>query len=370
VKGKKHRDDELKEGRPFMMEKFPFLQNEVFGNTVLSYLLTFAVFLVGVCFLLLLEKIVLNRLKVWAQSTEWKADDIALAIINKNIIPLLYLGAFYFATHQLVLSERAEKMVTSFCVVVLTIQVTRLILSIVFLALGKAGIKGGVAEVGATKTSQSIFTIIKIVAWGLSIVFILDNLGFNISAVVAGLGIGGVAVAFAAQAILGDLFNYFVIFFDKPFEQGDFIIIGDYLGVIEHVGIKTTRIRSLGGEQLVFSNTDLTSSRVRNYKRMEKRRVLFKMGVIYQTKMEQMKKIPGIVREVIEGIDKTVFDRAHFQGFGDFSLDIEVVYYVLSSDYNIYMDIQEKINLGIMGAFEKEGIEFAYPTQTLYMTKN
>jgi small-conductance mechanosensitive channel len=186
---------------------------------------------------------------------------------------------------------------------------------------------------------------------------------------VAGLGIGGIAVALAAQAILGDLFSYFVIFFDRPFEIGDFIIIGDFMGSIEHIGIKTTRIRSLGGEQLVFSNTDLTNSRIRNYKRMEKRRVVFKLGIVYQTTTSQVKEVPGIIKTAIENVQDTVFDRAHFATYGDFSLDFEVVYYVLSGDYNKYMDIQQDINFEIKEEFEKRGIEFAYPTQTLFLEK-
>jgi small-conductance mechanosensitive channel len=219
------------------------------------------------------------------------------------------------------------------------------------------------------RSLKGIIIILKVAVWGAGLTFLLDNLGFKISALVAGLGIGGIAVALAAQAILGDLFSYFVIFFDRPFEIGDFIIVGDYLGSIEHIGIKTTRVRSLGGEQLVFSNTDLTNSRIRNYKRMEKRRVVFKFGVIYQTTSDQLKEIPGIIKKTIERIENTGFDRAHFSSYGNFSLDFEIVYYVMSGDYNKYMDIQQNINFAIKEEFEKRGIEFAYPTQTLFMEK-
>ncbi|MFC1599390.1 mechanosensitive ion channel family protein, partial [Candidatus Omnitrophota bacterium] len=212
-------------------------------------------------------------------------------------------------------------------------------------------------------------SVSKFLIWGLAIIFFLDNLGFKVSTVIAGLGIGGVAVALAAQAVLGDLFSYFAIIFDRPFEIGDFIIIGEYLGTIEHIGVKTTRIRSLGGEQLVFSNTDLTNSRVRNYKRMQKRRVVFKLGVTYQTSLDQLKAVPGIIEKAIKSIDNTTFDRAHFLSYGDFSLVLEVVYYVLTGDYNKYMDIQQSINFAIKEEFEKRGIEFAYPTQTLYVNK-
>ncbi len=197
----------------------------------------------------------------------------------------------------------------------------------------------------------------------------LDNLGVKISAVVAGLGIGGIAVALAAQAFLGDLFSSFAIFFDKPFEVGDFIIVGDKLGVVEYIGIKTTRLRAIGGEQLIFANHDLTNSRIHNFKKMERRRVVFNLGVIYQTSAEQLRKIPLIVKDIITKQPDVAFDRGHFASFGDFSINFEFVYFVEGADYNKYMDIQQTINLSIYEAFENERIEFAYPTQTLFVSK-
>ncbi|MCZ7615125.1 MAG: mechanosensitive ion channel family protein [Ignavibacteriaceae bacterium] len=173
----------------------------------------------------------------------------------------------------------------------------------------------------------------------------MDNLGFDISAVIAGLGIGGIAIALAAQTILGDLFSYFVIFFDRPFEVGDFITVQDKSGTVEYTGIKTTRLRSLSGEQLVFSNHDLTNSRIHNYKKMERRRVVFTLRVIYQTTAEQIESIPKLVREIIESQQDVAFDRGHFASYGDFSLNFEFVYFVLEADYNKYMNIQQAINI-------------------------
>jgi small-conductance mechanosensitive channel len=207
----------------------------------------------------------------------------------------------------------------------------------------------------------------QVVIWVGGFLFLIDNLGYDITTLVAGLGIGGIAIALAAQTILGDLFSYLVIFFDKPFEIGDFIVVEDKMGTVEYIGIKTTRLRTLGGEQLICSNTDLTNSRVHNYKRMQERRVVFGLGVIYGTRAAQLKIIPKLIRDIIESIDGTRFDRAHFKSFGDFSLNFEVVFYVLSADYNRYMDIQEAINTQIFEVFEKEEIEFAFPTQTLFM---
>ena len=201
------------------------------------------------------------------------------------------------------------------------------------------------------------------------VIVALDNLGFDITTLIAGLGVGGIAIALAVQNILSDLFASLSIVLDKPFVIGDFIIINEYMGTVEHVGLKTTRIRSLSGEQLVIANNDLLSSRIRNYKRMQERRIVFTIGVIYQTTKTQLEKIPKIIKDIIDKQKLARFDRSHFKNFGDFSLNFETVYWVESSDYNQYMDIQQAINLSIMAIFEEEKIEFAYPTQMVYVDK-
>jgi small-conductance mechanosensitive channel len=203
--------------------------------------------------------------------------------------------------------------------------------------------------------------------WVLVLLLVLDNVGVQVTALVAGLGIGGIAIALAAQSVLGDLFASFVIVVDKPFKEGDFIIVGDLMGSVEHVGIKTTRIRSLWGEQLVFSNSDLTSSRIRNFGLMQQRRILFSVGVTYDTPPDTVERIPEMIREAVESQDLTRFDRAHFSGYGDSSLDMEIVYYVLSGEYTVYMDIQQGINLALLRRFGDEGIDFAFPTRTLHV---
>jgi small-conductance mechanosensitive channel len=174
-------------------------------------------------------------------------------------------------------------------------------------------------------------------------------------------------VALAAQNILGDLFNYFVIFLDRPFEVGDYIALGDKSGTIEHIGVKTTRLKSLTGEQLIISNSDLTSSRIHNYKRMQRRRIQFNLGVTYETSLENLQALPDLLRQIISEQKLVEFDRAHFASYGDSALDFAIVYHVLSSEYNTYMDIQQAINMRIFKEFQQRGIEFAYPTQKLYV---
>lgn len=222
----------------------------------------------------------------------------------------------------------------------------------------------------ATATAVgAISFVVQMIIWTMVLLVVLSNMGVNITALITGLGVGGIAVALALQKVFSDLFASLSIVFDKPFVIGDFLIVDDLLGSVEHVGLKTTRLRSLSGEQLVFSNSDLLDSRLRNYGRMYERRVVFNIGVTYQTDQEQLKMIPGVIREAIEAEDETRFDRSNFAKYGDFSLQFESVYYVLAPDYNLYMDIQERVNLRIRESFLAEGIEFAYPTQTLLISR-
>ena len=219
------------------------------------------------------------------------------------------------------------------------------------------------------KQIKGLMIVIKIVVWATGGVFLFDNLGYNVTAIITGLGIGGIAIALAAQNILGDLFNYFVIFFDRPFEIGDFIVVDDKRGNVEYIGIKTTRIKSISGEQVIISNSDLTNSRVHNFKRMEKRRILFTLGVTYQTAPDKLKEIPEIISKIVTEQPDAQIDRCHFSSFGDFSLNFETVYFVTEPDYVKYMDIQQSINNRIFEAFAEKKIDFAYPTQTIFMEK-
>lgn len=207
----------------------------------------------------------------------------------------------------------------------------------------------------------------KLLVWSILFVIALDNIGVEVTTVITGLGIGGIAIALAAQGVLRDLFASIAIVLDRPFRTGDFVVIEDMYGTVERVGVKTTRMRSLSGEQLVFGNDDLLASRIRNYGRMEARRVLFTFGVTYDTPPEQLEAIPQMVREAIESQPGTRFDRAHFRGYGESALEFETVYYMLNADYDAYMDVQQAVNLRLLRRFREEGIEFAFPTRTLHV---
>lgn len=331
-----------------------------------NYLLFTTVFVLLIFFVKLIKKIVFKRLKLLADKTATEIDDLLVSAAERYLLPLGYFFAFYFAALFLAWPEVIKKVFDSLKVIVILVFGIQFLVSLITPMLNVILKKNPEKKINR-QTITVMGTILKIIVWSIALIILLDNLGIKISALITGLGIGGIAIALAAQTVLGDLFSYFIIFFDRPFEIGDFIIVGDFMGTVENIGIKTTRVRSLGGEEVIFPNTDLTGSRVKNYKRMQLRRIVFKLGVTYETSIEKIKQIPILIEEIIKKIPDTRFDRAHFFEYGDFSLVYEVVYFVLSSDYNIYMDIQQKINFAIKEAFDRKNIDFAYPTQTLFL---
>ncbi len=344
-----------------------FLNQTYIGNTVQDYLIALSVLILGGVVTQAFRIIIVNWFKRWARRTATDLDDALIRIFERSLVPVGYLTTAYLAITYLQLNTTLEQSVTKGIIILATIFGVRLVISLAEYAIRLYWITQRTNTEGLDQSLGALIPAIRAIVWGLGIVFLLDNLGFDISAVIAGLGIGGVAVALASQGILEDLFSYFSILFDRPFELGDFIIVGEFMGTVEQVGIKTTRLRSLSGEELVLANTDLTGSRIRNYKRMAQRRVAFTLGVTYETGMDRLERIPEIVQQVIEGVDNTVYGRTHFFSYGDFSLNFEIVYFVNTNDYDIYMDTQQAINLGIKQTFDENGIEFAYPTQVQYL---
>lgn len=205
------------------------------------------------------------------------------------------------------------------------------------------------------------------VIWSVALLATLANLGVEITALVASLGVGGIAIALAAQNVLGDLLASLSIVLDRPFEVGDFIIVGADLGTVERIGLKTTRVRSLSGEQLVFGNNDLLTSRVRNFKRMAERRVVLTFGLLYSSPADKVEQVPGEVKKIIEAQENVRFDRAHFAGFGESALTFEAVYWILQPEYPVFMDKQQAVNLALLQRIRELGLDFAFPTRTLHI---
>jgi small-conductance mechanosensitive channel len=295
---------------------------------------------------------------------------LAADVVRATRLWLLAPLALYAGAATMELPARLDRLLESIALVALVMQfalwATRLLSR--WLSMRAEAARGTDPEVATTVTLLGF--IGRFAVWAMALLLALDQLGFNVTALVAGLGIGGIAVALALQNILGDLFASAAIVLDKPFMVGDFIVVGEHAGTVEKVGLKTTRVRSLSGEQLVFSNAQLLNTQLRNFKRMNERRIAFAIGVTYETPLEKLRALPGWLKAAVEAQPKARFDRAHFKSYGDFSLDFEIVYYVLSADFNVYMDTQQAINLAIFEKLAQEGVQFAYPTRTLYLRQD
>ena len=328
---------------------------------------------VGVTFALYsVHRLLAWRLAAFAARTDTFVDDLLAEAFKRTRLYFLTALALYLTVLALPVPESAETVVHwigRIAFLAFLLQMIRWGSSLISLWVEHYRERKLEKDAGAVTMAQAGGFLGRLALWIIVILLALDNFGIEVTALVASLGIGGIAVALAVQSIFADLIASLAIVFDKPFVVGDFLIVGEFLGTVEHVGLKTTRLRSLSGEQLIFSNSDLVGSRVRNYKRMHERRIAFTLGVVYQTSYEQLARIPGMLREMVEAQEGVRFDRAHFKGYGDFALQFEIVYYVLSPDYARYMDVQQAINLAIYQRFEQEGIAFAYPTQSLYLEK-
>lgn len=291
-----------------------------------------------------------------------------LKIIDKYFLPISFFGLFYAILKEIELNPTLVTTTKTIVIIISTIYITRFLVDIAKIIIYYYSEKYHDSDSLIERNIRALFPAIRVVFWGLAVISILSNLGFDVKTIIAGLGIGGVALALASQGILQDLFSYFAILFDRPFEISDLIAVGDFMGHVEHIGIKTTRIKTVTGEQLILANTDLTSSRLRNFKRMEKRQIILKIGVIYETDEQKLAEIPAIIKQTIESIENVTFDIAYFSGFGDFSLNFEVIYYVNSNDIKICRMAKNEVNLAIKNAFSHHQLQFAYPTQINYLS--
>lgn len=313
-------------------------------------------------------RILLARFKRFAVRSKTKVDDVLVRLLATVKPPFYVFLALYLSFQFIPLNNLARKMLNAVLVVWVVYQAA-LIIQIVISYAVRLRVRGGEEESGTRAAAGLLTTLARGVLWTVAALLVLSNLGVDVTSLIAGLGIGGVAVALALQNILGDLFSSFALYFDKPFVVGDFIIVGDKMGVVQKIGIKTTRIRALQGEEIVIANKELTSEKIQNFKKMTERRVAFSFGVTYETPAEKIRAIPGMVQRIITDEALARFDRAHLHKFGDSALVFEAVYYLRSADYNAYMDTQQSLNFKILEAFERESIAFAYPTQKIHLAQ-
>jgi len=346
-----------------------FLMYEILGREAWRWCAGLGVAIAVYLVIVFLKGPIARKVAALARMTKTDIDDLVIGVLRRTFPPFIVVIALYAGTLVLDPVEARAATFKAITLVVLFLQVGLWANKLVAGFITRGTHRRREEDVASTSAYGVVGFFARLVLWSVIVITCLQALGQSITVLIAGFGVGGIAVALAVQNILGDVFNSVAILLDKPFEVGDFIIVGDFLGTVERIGIKTTRVRSITGEEVVFSNAELVGSRIKNYGRMAQRRILFTLGVTYQTALDKLKAIPGIMRDIIQAQDHVRFDRAHFKAYGDFSLNFEVVYYVLSSDYAVYMDIQQAVNFAIYERFEQEGIEFAYPTQTVFVAK-
>jgi len=341
------------------------------GYIVVSTVIFIAFLLLGYIIYHIFERFFFK----WAKKTKTKLDDEIIRNVKRPVYFFVIVIGLYFAIYNFISSypdiETASDIIDLLFLILevflIAFIITRLV-NVFFAWYSERRAK--------EKMSEHILFVLKkvvnFVIYLFAFFMILWIRQIDLTGAVVGFGVGGIAIAFALQNVLGDFFSAFTIYFDKPFEIGDYIVVGEYSGTVTKIGMKSTRVQLLQGEELVLANSELTKSSVRNFKKMRKRRISFSFGVTYDTSVEKLKKIPEIIKKIIdpkklEYVDN--LDRVHFTEFGDFSLNFDVVYYMKTKDYILYRDTQQAINFAIKEAFEKEGIEMAFPTQTIFLNK-
>ncbi len=336
-----------------------------FNNTVVEYVIFISsVILLSLGFFVL-KRFLLKKVPKLIKKKNYL--QVFLDVLSRVRSPFYIFIALYISLPFLQLPELLLKVFFLALVFWAPIKVVTLLSLVVDFILSnfleKKASEGSVAMIRATGN------IAKGALWIFAGMIVLSLLGINVTGLMAGMGIGGIAIAFALQGILSDLFSSFSLYFDKPFIEGDFIVVNDTWGTVERIGIKSTRIRSIQGEEIILSNKELTSAKVHNMKRMTRRRAEFDIGITYETPTKKMEKINSIIKKIVDKENDATFDRLHFHNFGNFSLNYKLIYFVESPDFVLFMDINERVLLNIKRAFEKEGINFAYPTSTVRLVK-
>jgi len=339
-----------------------------YGNFVRQWLIALGVLVVVFALLLLLRSLICARLEKVAKRTSNLVDDLALEIVKGTRPWFLFALALMAAAQMLLLAPRPERAFVRLVKLVALVQAALWAATAVsFWVQTHLDRRRSAGDLAGVSTIRALGIGAKIIAWIIAFITALATYGVNIAALVTGLGVGGIAIALAVQNILGDLLAALAIIFDKPFEIGDTIVVDTMSGTVEHIGLKTTRIRSTNGEQIIVSNSELLKSRIRNYRCMYERRVAFTTDVSYDTSEDTAKRIPQIIREAVDAQTPIRFERSHFAAYTDSALRFETVYWVLDPDYGKHMDIQQAINLRLLARFKAESIEFAYPTRAIHL---
>jgi small-conductance mechanosensitive channel len=349
------------------MDSVAFWDMTFAGSTVAAWTVAVSVALATIVALRLVTRAVARQVRRLAKGTDTSLDDLVADLVERTNLLFLLAMALWAGSYALALSPRAAQTLRILVVFGVLIQAAVWVSAVADHFLTRYRRKVQADDPGVATAMGAVGFLVRVAVWAVVLLIALDTMGVDITTLIAGLGVGGIAVALAVQNVLGDLFASLAIVLDKPFVVGDFIDLGSHSGAVENVGLKTTRVRSLSGEELIIANSDLLTSRIRNYKRMSQRRAVFEIGVVYGTPSDKLRRIPELIRAAIESRDNTRFDRSHFKAFGDSALIFETVYFMTVPDYIAYMDTQQAINLELYQRFEAEEIEFAFPTQTLFV---
>jgi small-conductance mechanosensitive channel len=344
------------------------LNTVYFDNTLRVWLIALGIVVASWLILSLAKRLIVRRLQKFAETTATDVDDLFVELIRRTGWYFLLAVSLYAASQTMRISDPVRDMARIFGILTLLFQSAVWGNGIIAYTIARMARQRLAEGAAGTSTLTAVGFVMRVLLWSVILILALDNLGFNITTLIAGLGIGGIAVALAMQNVLGDLFASLSIVLDKPFEAGDFIVVDSVQGTVDRIGLKTTRLRSLSGEEIIMANADLLKSRIRNYKRMQERRAVFTVGLTYATPPETVARVPAMLREVITAQADARFDRAHFQSFGESALLFEAVYYVRKPDYAVYMDVQQQINLEVLRRCAAEGISFAFPTRTIHVS--
>ena len=353
-----------------------FLEFQLWGNSGLEYLLAVGALLGALIIFKLFQFLIIKKIEKVAKKTKTDIDDFLISLIKGVKPPFYFFLSLYIALRFLNIKNELGIVLDRIIFIVVALQIVLILQKVIDYSAGKVVEK--ITDVDAnekerveeTAVIRTVSKILKFILWVTAILLLLSNMGVNVTSAIAGMGIGGLAIAMASKDILSDIIAAVSIYLDKPFRVGQKIQAGSDVGTVEHIGIKTTRLKTPQGQELVVSNRDITGSRIQNFKKMDRRKVSFILGIVYGVSANKLEEIPLFIKEIIEKEKGAEFDRSHFTTYGDFSLNFETAYFVNSADKKEYLDIQQRINLAIYKKFEEEKIDFAYPTQTVYLEKN
>jgi small-conductance mechanosensitive channel len=342
------------------------LDRQFLGNPLREHLMTLLGILIGLALVRIFQVFAIRRLRRIFSRTATTWDDLFLEALEKNVVPAFYVVIIYLGLRDLPWRKSLHDGLRTLATVLITILAVRVVLAVVNHSIQSYWRRhASDRTLAREKNLNGIITMAKMLVWALGFLLLLDNLGIKISAFMAGLGITGIAVALAAQAILGDLFSYFVIFFDQPFEVGHVIKVGDLQGEVEHIGLKTTRLRSGDGEQIIMSNKSLTDAKVQNFKRMHRRRVVYQLDLDPSAPLGALRGLPERMRALYAGFPDVTFERCHLVRFAEGSPRFEIAYVVETPDFNRHLEVMHEANLGLHGELAGSGLRFAIPARTI-----